>query len=103
MEKSRSRSSNRAQDERRRRDQEERRKREEPAAMPERRAELAVEAGEVLDQDAQLRRLQSRAAQQHRVAQPAGRLAVQQTLARQQQAVRMAGQVATRAPGQQQP
>jgi hypothetical protein len=101
MEQSRSQSSNRAQDERRRRDREDRRQREQPATGSERRAELAVERnGGFRDRDAQPLRAPASAAQQ-RVAQPAGQLAVQQTLARQQQAVRLAGQAATRAAGQQ--
>jgi len=95
MEKSRSQSRNR--------DQEQRRKHEQSAAAPECRAELAVERhAEILDQDAQLRQAQARAAQQQRTARPAGQVAVQQTLARQQQAVRMLGHVAEHAARQQQ-
>jgi hypothetical protein len=86
MEKSRTQSRNRTQGERQRRGRE-------------RQAELTVEPGgvEAQDQDDQLRRAQARAAHQQQVAQPAGQLAIQQTLAQQRQAARAAGQLAIHA------
>lgn len=103
MEKSRSQSRSRTQDERQWREQQQRRTREHTAAGRERRTELAVERGvEDIDKDDQLRRAQTRAAQQQRVAQPSAQLAIQQTLA-QQQAARMVGQLAIRATQQGQP
>lgn len=98
MEQSRSRSFDRAQEERRRREREERLKREQAATGPEGRAEVAVERGEIYDQDDQLRQARARAAQQH-ATRMAGQLAIQ---ASQQQAARAAGQAATRAAVQQQ-
>lgn len=104
MEKSRSQSRSRTQDERQWREQQQRRTREHTAAGRERRTELAVERGvEDIDKDDQLRRAQTRAAQQQRVAQPSAQLAIHHTLAQQQQAARTVGQLAIRATQQGQP